>query len=78
MPTELKTPIPATDRNSFRLGDDLIWGIKAIAAELDLPEDKVWYLVSSGLLPTRHLGRRRFALRSELWAALNFNSGTVR
>ena len=69
MPIEPKTPTP-TDGGPSRLGNDLVWGIKGIAAELDLPENRVWHLVLAGLLPTHHLGRRRYALRSELRAAI--------
>lgn len=52
------------------LGDDLIWGVvgdQGIAAFLNIPPSKAYYLISRGQIPVRKKGHRTLtASRSEL------------
>lgn len=45
---------------------DLIWGVKAIAAELGIPERRAFYLVENGRLPAKKEGRLWVSSRSAL------------
>jgi len=52
------------------LADDIIWGVggeHGIAAELNVPAPKAYYLIAKGVIPTKKLGHRTItASRSEL------------
>jgi len=49
------------------LSSDLIWGIKAIAQEIDRTERQTYHLVATGQLTSvGKKGGRHFALRSKL------------
>ena len=51
--------------DAFTLGDDLLWGVPAIAAYLKQPERRILYLIEAGRLPINkrpglepHLGKK--------------------
>jgi hypothetical protein len=50
------------------LGDDLLMGVAAIAAELGERPRRVEYLLGRGLIPGRRVGRRWYASRAALRA----------
>jgi hypothetical protein len=45
---------------------DLIWGATAIGRELNLPSRKVFYLLESGRLPAKKVGRSWVTSRTAL------------
>ena len=52
-----------------RLADDLIFGARAIAAELGLKPHRVYYLASRKKLPIGRLGKNLIASRAKLQRA---------
>jgi hypothetical protein len=63
--TKLKPMTPSIHDQS-PLADDLIWGVKAIAAELDRTERQTYHLLTTGQLPAQLVGGRWVASRSGL------------
>jgi hypothetical protein len=59
-----------TKDRSDRLGDDVLIGAKAIAAELNLQPHEVYYLHRRGRLPIGKLGKDLISSRSALRRAL--------
>jgi hypothetical protein len=61
---------PAKPKQKPAIADDIIWGVagkSGIAAELDIPEAKAYYLIARGAIPVRRLGHRTItASRREL------------
>ena len=62
------------DTNKQTIGDDLIWGAGAIADELGVPLQRVYYLIRTHRIPISKLGNKtiiasRRALRRALCAA---------
>ena len=47
-------------------GDDLLWGVRAIAADINQPERKTVYMLERGLLPGGKVGARWVASRSAI------------
>jgi len=50
--------MPRTKIAEPTLGDDLIWGMDSIAAEIGLPLTRAYYLAATGKLPIRKVGHR--------------------
>jgi hypothetical protein len=50
------------------IGDDLIWGAKAIAAELNQSERQTFHLLERGLLPAGKVGEKWVGSRKTLRA----------
>ena len=49
---------PAKPKQQPAIADDIIWGVagkSVIAAELDIPEAKAYYLIARGVIPVRHV-----------------------
>ena len=53
---------------SDNLGDDLLEGVKAIAADTGIPPRRLFYLAETSQLPLFKVGNRWCALRSVLRA----------
>ncbi len=47
-------------------GQDLLWGVRAIAADIDQSERKTFYLLERGLLPGGKVGARWVASKSAI------------
>ena len=54
--------------NSNNTELDLIWGTKAIASEINLTERQTFYMLETGKLPARKIGRKWVANRKVLHA----------
>ncbi len=48
------------------IGQDLLWGVRAIAAAINQPERKVSYMLERGLLPGGKVGSRWVGSKSAL------------
>ncbi len=48
------------------IGQDLLWGVRAIAAEINQPERKTIYMPERGLLPGGKVGARWVASKSAI------------
>ena len=53
-------------RDTAALGDDLLWGVKGIAGEIDRTERQTYHLLTTGQLPAQLVGGRWVASRSGL------------
>jgi hypothetical protein len=54
------------DALSESLRDDLIWGIRGIAAEIGKSERQAFHLIDTGQIPAAKVGGRIVASRSRL------------
>jgi hypothetical protein len=54
------------DRDGRALGDDLLWGVKAIASEINRTERQTFNLVKTAAIPVRKIGGRYVASRTAL------------
>ncbi len=48
------------------IGQDLLWGVRAIAADINQPERKTVYMLERGLLPGGKVGARWVASKSAI------------
>jgi hypothetical protein len=55
-----------SDLSGGDLAKDLIWGTKAIAAEIGRSERQAYHMLASGNLPARLVGGRWMASREKL------------
>ena len=62
---------PKHPQNEYRIGDDLIAGGPAIAAELGESTRRAYYLLEAGLLPGFRIGRRWYVRRTSLVAFID-------
>ncbi len=52
--------------NADRLGNDLLWGVRAIAQEVGRSERQTLYLLETGQLPAEKVGQRWCSSRKGL------------
>ncbi len=52
--------------NLAGLGEDLVWGVKAISETIGLTERQTLYLLETGRLPAKKVGRRWYSSISSL------------
>jgi hypothetical protein len=52
------------------IGDDLIWGAVAIAAEINQSERQTFHMLENGLLPAGKIGKKWVGSRTAIRAAL--------
>ncbi len=57
---------PTRDHSSSKIGDDLITGAPAIAAELGWSDSKTYHSLQDGKIPCFKLGTTWYARRSSL------------
>jgi hypothetical protein len=57
---------PEAQKQAERLGDDLLFGARAIAAELGVEVHAVYYIAKTGRLPIGRIGKNLIASRSKL------------
>ena len=57
--------------NTPPLADDVLWGVAAIAAEIDRPRADVYYLLQHGKLPATKCGSMWVSTKSRLRAFFN-------
>jgi len=56
--------------NTTARDDDLLWGAKAFAEELNIPLRKAFYLLKAGRIPARKLGREWVGSRRHVRTAV--------